>query len=297
MRYCNYCRQTLADGAAVCPVCGAAVPQTASFPAGNFQPALSENSVFDVLRSAGSSKLFLAAVIVFSVSLLLNIVNAFIPLSVDFSQLVGAENFFDVRALANIFNQLTRTLQIVSWFSWIPTAAICAGMWMFYSACKNPQESSVKTTGLTVIKVFALCSVVISAVFVIVFLIILFGIANVTGDPYFNAVMSTIIAMVVVALCIAVVPLIFYYVFIVKTINAIKQTATTGQPSNGVSTFVAVWNFITAGLQLITLFSTSVSITMAINACSIAFLIMMGIAILNYKASMRRLIYGIPWNR
>ena len=192
--FCSNCGAKLADGSSFCPNCGTPVKQNTTNSnvysqnsANNNAPVYSynhhagysynsapqhanvpdpqHNPVLGILKKIGSSPLFIVCASLFTLSLLLS-----------FRYAVGGQN--------QIINSIYRIAEQfgVSYYLWdywepirfaingyalialIPSILVAIGLWLTFASAHNKYQPSVKTAGLTIIKVINCINLVWSCI-------------------------------------------------------------------------------------------------------------------------------------
>lgn len=296
--FCKMCGVENADGSAFCKNCGInlSAPVAPATPAAvppvqvTVQP-LSTNPVLNAVKKVASSPLFLVAVIVYSLQILLTLINSttigarlemFLYNLLDrFGGNAPYEFYEAVDSISRIGDIPYVLFTVVGL---IPTILICIGLWITYSSARNRLSDGMKTSGLTMIKVITIIQLVFSCIsLALTEILLMLLVVGVAAEELYNAgVIIAILAFVVIISVAAYVLEIIYLAKIIKSINTAKNTITTALPSDKVSTFVAVWAFISAAGKLFGLASNFL-----LSAATMTSLICFGILIFKYKSAMR----------
>ena len=316
--FCSNCGAKLADGTSFCPECGTPVKQNtpaqgtySQNPVNNGAPVYSYNHagysyngnaqrqnsavnaagnpLFGILKNLGSSPLFIVCASLFTLSLLLSFWYAV----GGQNQIVGAiyrmarEFGFD-DYLWSYFNPISTGIKVYSVISLVPSILVAVGLWMTFASAHNKYEPSVKTAGLTMIKVIncinLLWSIIVLAVVEILGIVSIVGITSVSYNAYdsyygYYEKPSAYMIGFVVGFMIAFAVVFFFEILFLakinKTINSMKNAANNGNVKNLASSYVAVILIISAVFSLIgmvaTLFSPIAAfqalVTCAMNIC------------------------------
>lgn len=291
----------------------------------NFSQAPAINPVIAAIRKAGTSKLFLAATVFFTLFLVLTILEGAIPktitLSADVENLlesIGSKYEIDLLDMVQSGELLPNSAQIA--FANLLNIITVIGLWMFYFAARRPGVFSVK--GLQVIKVVnVIKTVLLCLLFVLLEILLMIAIASLpfvlklieqynidtllrlSGyDIDFSFILMAILIFMIVVIAVYFILTLIYLLFIIGTINTVKSSITYGVPADKVSVYVVVINFITAanyvGLTSLTsLMQGSVISTLASVAFGV-FLILISICMLSYRKTMKQMIlmnrFGMP---
>ncbi len=281
----------------ICPKCGREVPYGTVCSCSGSAP-LSSNPAVNVLKTVGSSPLFLTAAILYSVSTLISVFSSVIGNSNVSRYLMYALSNMDIdySMLYPMIGALNNTSVGLTLLFSVPAILLAVGMWLFFVTCRDRRSGNVSTAGLTICKVisiiFLVCYCILSAFMLFAIVMVLVG-----GSTYFSysydlygygydsgyAAGVTAGVVFVFLLVLAVLVLfILYYVSIVRTINRIKASASSGVPDNRISRFLTAMLYITgvfSGISgLISLFSAPLTglTTLASAACSILIAVCLG---------------------
>lgn len=170
---------------------------------------------------------------------------------------------------------------------------------MIFVSAINRNSDGMKTSGLTMIKVINIirlvCICVCLGIVEIIFIIAM--VQSSKGYSALNDISSTagsiasagIGVLLVLDLLIVAgfVIAILYYAKIIKSINTVKETITSGIMSNKVSSYVAILTFILAGFTLISVFFAGSALSVLSTLCSVVSMVCFGILIFKYRNTMR----------
>ena len=336
MGFCSNCGAQTNDASAFCMNCGASLSgasanssmsQTGTWGATQTQSASmggwSQPSQFQgysaqpaspaigALKRIAASPLFLIATILVSLQLLMQIISTFAV--GGNAMLWSALNYVDYY-LDLDFGPL---VMLISVLALVPPILTTVGLWLAYAAGLNKRSGGYSTTGLTMVKVIYIIMFVFEciayALAVIGVLGSLIGSLSMASryssygygysDAYATGFSIGLILGMMILIAVIVLR-IFWYIKINQSINAAKYTASTGNGVAGASSYVGVFCFIGAVLQLILFFYTiSVAgayidaLTIITTLCAIATPILFGIIIFTYRSSMQRLaVTPMPLN-
>ena len=288
----------------ICPKCGRNIPDGSVCPCSYNTPVLSSNPAVNTLKTIGSSPLFLV------VSNLLSIA----PVLTIASQLGLRDNVWDLFYYAmqldldpSLFYPVIDAASSMSVagavLSAVPAILIAVAMWITYASCRDTQSGNVSTAGLTICKVLSIISLVcicILAAILVLFMVILLiaGVAEAANDVYGYdasiaqagiAVLLVLFVILAAVLALAVI----YQVCVIKTINRIKATATTGVPDNRIPNFLVVMNYIeAAGMVLAGLANLFTTPILGLGSLvGAATLVIISIILTRYRSGMTLLMY------
>lgn len=305
MKICN-CGYQNQDADKFCRQCGSPLPEATAQTAQQVPPMPEQQMtptppnpfpMLSALKEKGGSVAFLIATILFTLSLVLTIVNAF-NIQESFYQMVATYSAFgmvDMSEFYEIVNQMTPVIiGIILLFS-IPTVVICIGLWCIYGTCKKSGNEPLKTGGFTaiqVISVLQLIGTILGFIFVILSFVIVFAAAaseglsisqlireaSAMGDLGYGqasdiaGIIAGAIGLVVVIMIVTMVLSIVYQVKIITSLSCAKKIIVTGKTEKNVSAFVGVFMIIGGITNIISgLFSGFDLQTMIAGIASILF--------------------------
>lgn len=284
--YCPNCGRELREG----EVCNCRNTTPNEYAAGYQQPVYGAPSPYpvypdtspatpaiEILRRYGSSPLMLALVILLGAGWLFSSISVFF--SADYGSAYAYQYGMHVEGLTNVMGFL----------SFIPSALITVGVLLFYLNCRNPKTQLVSTAGLTMVQVLFIVSASFLGLFCLLALIGL-GIGG-AGLSYSlsylfdfdSSLMNMIIGFAMVFLLVFVAFYVIYFIFLMKTISAVKQTARTGVENIKVSMFIAVMCFIFGAFSVFGSFAQGFTFTMVASLISGAASIVAGILLVGYR--------------
>ncbi|MCL2772401.1 MAG: zinc ribbon domain-containing protein [Oscillospiraceae bacterium] len=313
MKICAKCGKENNDSATFCVECGQKFDQPAqpiqpvqqvqesnqnnqygNQPPISYSQMMASNPVIKLIRQIGASPLFLAAVILFSVTVLLKLINIFIPaadVSPNINHTIGGINSFS------------------AFVSSIGPVVICIGMWVQYAACKDVSTGHIKISGLSAIRVmniinFVLYCILLALAFLGSLIILVSGsaiestIEEYAGDAgarfNFAGIATGIIGIgLLIGVIIFGVFLILYYVKLLSTIKSIMTTASTGKPETKISMFVIVMNFILAVVSFVGLSISHSPVTVISSIVNAAFMIVISVALASYRSKIKMLDFQL----
>lgn len=279
--YCPNCGAQNAQDAAFCQNCGVSLheetttheefvpntpmsapePEAASTGATHTPDVGITSSLCGMLKSLGSSPLFLTAAVAYTASVFLSIVRSVIGINfgVFAYQLYELADEFGVdRSLVHSFFDGMRTGSVIGAVSGaIPSILFAVGLWLIYASCSDRYDPYIKTGGLTTLKVLQILKLIgicLSTFFAVAAFLILFFAAN----AYFaetdaeRAMIVTIVLGIFAGIVILVLALsIVYEALALRTINRMKRSALSGAFCGYGSGFVGVMLIIGSVFTLI----------------------------------------------
>lgn len=261
--------------------------QPASVPRTTEKKSFSTNPIINELKKMGTSPLFLIAIICLSVSLLFRLFTAF-----DGGDLFALYDILDETGLDYYLNDLIRPIRSfatsLTLLQMLPLILVCIGFWMIFAASINRNTDQFSTSGLTMLRVVVMIQMVgVCIVAGVVLIALIATTAEISSYVYDDSVIAWM-AFLILLLAALFTLWIMYYAKILKIISTIKYTATMARPSAGLSTFVPVMNFISAGVTFINSFSGE-GITILSAWAQAAFMIMISIFLFQYRTKMQEL--------
>ena len=254
-----------------------------------FNRPFSSTPAINALKQAGSSPLFAAAAVLYSLLLIFSLVQIFIPTNImqQVTSIFNEAGLYDEipSEARNMMNTITGGISagtiIVNLIALITPILIGIGMWIHFAASRDKSHDGMRTGGLTMIKV----SVIIELVFkilliflILVVLIMMLIIMSAAGSAANNlsnsfsesfggysysspsSSSSAGIILIIVGIIYFVIfaasalMVILYSVKVLASIKAVEKCIMTGEPRYKVSAYVIVMNFIIAIFELIATF-------------------------------------------
>lgn len=266
MKYCQNCGATLDDNARFCIECGGVAQETENYSSPvdySNVPLISNNTVLNTVRDCARSPFFLAAIILYTATILFNIVNLIQTMFVS-SNIYNIPNvLFNVSEDVLVASNISAIIVVVIGSS--PAILMAVGMWITYASARGNDER-MSTSGLTIIKVISIIFLVLMCVaagMMLLLFALMIVVISVTGLSEFTdpeiwaefgsaaeaAVLAESVFVILLVVLIVLTAAIFtfaiiYYAKIIKTINVIKSTIETGTVTGKISTFVAVMAII-----------------------------------------------------
>ncbi len=282
--FCESCGSEIKDGAKFCGRCGAPVKMKSA--AGAAQPAAAapvpypenaagntringtcyneDNSESRPARAAGrlqsfvagaaSSKLFLAATIIFTAVLVIDLLSSIMTASVGGNVILGIldEVLYQAGYSFNDIGGLGMVSSVVDWASagtivasviaMIPSILIAIGLWLIFASAKSSRGTSVKPTGFTIIKVIYLIFFWIMIVFGAIAIIIFILAIVLTADYSGAAAAAFIVVLVLIAAVVALSCL--YCAKIARMLTSAREVGTGASDKLMVSAYVQVLTWI-----------------------------------------------------
>ena len=229
----------------ICPKCGRDIPYGTVCPCSAEETAISGTPAQNVIKRLGSSPQFLAAAILFIISLVLNfsaaILYAFMPDYAMSTPISGPSSpIFTMSFQGNI--AFTVSTFVMS----IPAILACIGMWLFLVSCRRNQSDKISTAGLTLCKgvyigFLVLIGILLAlSVAVLVFTVVSGALTQSEASPFFAtpAFLAIWVVMEVILLGSMLALPIAFIISVIKIVNRVKKCLHTGVPVQRVSGFL-----------------------------------------------------------
>lgn len=254
---CPHCGKPIEEGAGTCPYCGASLqqnprpeesaplytrpPQETPPPAYN----TSEPPVIRLMRQTARSPLFLVPAIGYTCMVVFSLAAALqstSPAAVDsyVAQLAPYGTDAQLASLASTLSTVFTASAGGALVGQIPAILVAVGIWMMYATAVEHSGKPLRTTGLTIIRVLQIISLVLVCLAAVLVLLI-FGLVCVALGQVDDAGAAVAVLAVVLVLIAVVFALdILYYVKLMGMLNNFRRTIQTGTPQGNISTYVAV---------------------------------------------------------
>lgn len=320
MAFCQNCGTELTNDAAFCQNCGVPAhkeqqsaqpqPQPQPQPQYNYVPqprytAAPATPAIAVLKKVASSPLCLTGIIAFTLTLVLNLINAMSVgniINTIIGNLYNLAYSLDSYELYEMLEMITPYINgglissgagIVSFFSMLPSILIAVGLWLIFAAAINKKTSGFSTTGLTIIKVITIINLVfcsigygLSGVILLIFACILAA----EGIPAALIIMLIFILIFAGAVALSII----YYAKTIKSLNSAIGIAANTNISAYASSYVGVicWIAAITGLfSIITAFGFAGKLS---ALCSCVASACFGMLIFKFKGQMNMLLFSQP---
>lgn len=253
----------------------------------------STHPVVNAVKTVGSSPLFLIAVIAYTAQTVLSAIGMTMGNAESFAHFMNALGTLGQPGTTGAFLNVNFVSPI--------SILLIIGLWMIFAAAANSQSDTMSTAGLTMIKVVMIITLVLFCIVAAMALLLLLlgvGIAAAMEEAF--AAPAIIIAVLVVAAAFV----IFYVAKIIQSIDSVKHTIATGQPSNRVSVFIGVLCIINGGITFLTVAGTCVAFPLLIDGiwlgeslCAGLANVLFGAVIFSYRGKMKELLALSPLER
>lgn len=299
--YCHHCGAPLESKAKFCTACGTNVDsdptRPAHVPASRPKPGVDRtcppapptggirttHSTRRAICDLCISPLSLVAIVAYSLTILFNLIGALNGSTGIFGKILDSGSMWDLKyMLGDAYDVIKGVSTFTAIIGVLPTILIAVGLWMIYASAK---QNSIKTTGFIIIKVIIIIQFVFFCIGLVVVEIAALVMAISLSD--YEYMMGILIA-VIFGLAIVGALLVVYYLKAIQTVDTIKTSFVTGNPSDKVSVYVAVWSFISAGASLISVFMGGGALTVLTALCSAVASAAFGALIFSYREKMRR---------
>ena len=332
MKQCPKCGKMLNDTMAFCTQCGTPLANAAAQPAPQptqqpvwpaSQPAQSApqftqqptqqryyapaqaayapaNPVLNTVRQMATSPLFLAATAAQSGMVLFNIiasmagtsgllgtVGAYLSMILRLGGYSSREASGLLDGIGSLFTGASLGATLVGQ---CPAILIAVGLWLIYLAETGKISASTRNTGMTLVKVSTIISLVVSVLGLVVSEVLAIMITATAAKYDDSAIGGGIIIMLLLLVVLGLGVLM--HLKTLSTLGVMQQTLQTAQPSDKVSTYVAVISFLNGiGAVLGMLGFGSVPSVLS-DLCSAVACICFAVFLFQYRDKMRALMAG-----
>ena len=197
------------------------------------------------VRQLLSSALVIAGAVCFSLYIILYLAGVFTGEAVSFiNTLLSFESY--------VISCSPFVIMIISAVCVVPDIILAVGVWLIYSAAAKRSIRSIKTSGLTVIRVITIIKFVVCMIFfaAVLFMLGFEAVVIFTGSqnilPVDMTAYNTALAILITALALLCAVFVIYYIMLIKSLTTIKKTISSGRPSAKVSVYAAVISFLLA---------------------------------------------------
>lgn len=261
----------------ICPKCGREIPDGTVCPCSlEVQaPVLSDNPALNALKTVGSSPLFLAMAVLFSLSALLTIFSSLgVADALSTVYMYTSRMGLDMDQIEAMLDAMRYSSTASTVLGSIPAILIAAAMWIHFSTCRSRQSGNISTAGLTICKVLfyismiSLClgALLIAAGFAIIIIAFLASDLPLGQlfDPYgsysYGGSYTDEEATIAVVVVLAVVALIFIFIMVlaityqasfIRTINRAKAVAQSGIADDRVSGYLTGMTGLVAAVSIL----------------------------------------------
>ena len=238
----------------------------------NVQPP--QKGLSQIIKEAVVSTKGKVTVILLSLMLLGQLINAFIPVDMsyvsDYMKQLGMTDA-ELAEMAALFSNMDIAMKAGSVVSLIPMILFVVGAWMLLSAC-GKKEGEVSVSGLSMmqgVEIYRLVTVCITFAGIGI-LILVFGALGVSlmGEQYADAGTAVKIVMVVIftLFVLIMIPVIIYYAKLISMLGRLKKALRTGEMKKNIPVYVVVILAIIGGFSAIGSLGSVVSNTMVFGA-------------------------------
>ncbi len=233
----------------ICPKCGREIPDGTICPCSS--GLLSSNPTLQVIKSIGSSPLFLAAVLLHTLSAVFSIIIAFNPsaAAVDVQRFLY-DMGMDPELLQYVNGGTTSVVSVIA--SSIVTLLVTLALWLLYATCRNRQTGNISTGGLTILKVITMLGII--GLCIVALTLVASGIFLLIGSADESSLYGRGFAIIGAAFFVAAlvfILMIFYQISLYRALSLVKKASLTGMPNNRVSGFLIVMLWIVGIFSII----------------------------------------------
>ena len=269
--FCTNCGKACADNAAFCTNCGKkltvnAVRPTPAQPAAPVSPAapqpprpaaqpaqpIPSDGPIQALKRVATSPTYLTAAIALSVASLFSFLQFIFGGVSTIDSLYDLLYDLDLEYLLDDvyyygYGSVSSTTVIGAFLAMIPTLLILAGVWMIFTAARDPYNSGMSTSGLTLLKVMQIISLVCGCIAAVTMTVVCVIIIGMIGQYRDAGPIVALILFVLILLAALMALMIVYEIKAIQSIDAAKATIATGVVSGKISGFVGVMAIVFGG--------------------------------------------------
>ena len=284
----------------ICPNCGREIPDGTVCPCSIQGSVLSSNPAVNVMKSVGSSTIFLVMAILSTISLVLALVTN----ASDVGDAIEPYIYELVYNMTGInpayYGSAVETAGASSVIS-VVSGSVSSGLtvvalWLHYAASRDRKSGNISTVGLTIWKVFtwiAIVGLILACVAVVIFMVALMAFGGMTAprDVFAVAagvmVFAGIFVLAVLALALA------CQIAKLRVINRAKTIAYNGIPDNRVSQFLIVMTWINGVFSVLVGLPSLFLLPLAgiSNLAAAAVSILTALCLSRYKKDMTAVMY------
>ncbi len=302
--FCQQCGTRNTDSVSFCQNCGAPLTKGQSAyqqpnPTLQYQQTMHSqhagaSSGLALLKQLCTCPVALVAIIAYTAAALFSFMNSINGSSGIFAYIYQLADMLDMEDMIwNIYDYIQSASLISMIIRMIPTVLIAIGLWITYASAVNKNNTGMKTSGLTLIKVILIINLVcICIAFGMVEIFALVAAVNLSNSYFGSSTLGYLVGAML-GIAIAMTLIILFYVKAVKSINTIRLTAQSGIPSDKVSAYVAVMAFIMGGFTALSIFGSHGAFALLVNLGSATASISFGIFLFSYRGKMRAAANGM----
>lgn len=260
----------------ICPKCGREIPDGTVCPCQLEVPALSDNPALNTLKTIGSSPMFLAMAVLFSISALLNVFSSLgISDALSNIYIYAYQMGLDADQIMSMLDMMRSTSAFSTVLGSIPAILVAVAMWIHFATCKSRLSGNISTAGLTICKVLryisliCMCLVTLLLLGCIALIIVALFVSGMPWgellDPYGSyygaGSYSDEEATIAVAVVLGVIALMFIFAMVlaityqasfIRMINRTKAVARSGMADDRVSGYLTAMTCLTAAGSIFT---------------------------------------------
>ncbi|MBO6159850.1 MAG: hypothetical protein J6P72_11425 [Firmicutes bacterium] len=245
------------------------------------------------LKNSFGGTLYLIATILFTVTLVIELVSSFLPgtsIAGTVMNLLQTYSYqMGVDIPSEVYDVLPRLLG-TSFFStligMIPSILVCLGMWLLWASARAAKMPS-STAGYTILQVMAIISLVGACLGTLLVLVVgVIGLIGISaagsymssyGSSVSTAAPTTVLIIVLLIALIVMVLVIIYHAKLASIYSTCKDVLSLNRAGKKISMYVIVFNFISIFFSIIGSIST-IALTTSIAMLGGGFLVLSGIS-------------------
>lgn len=256
------------------------------------------NPVWEIIKKCAKTKLFLFAIIAFTIAVILNVVNFFVH-----SDIFGGM-FWNIFTRVGINTELFPDMFfwyffhiIIKILGVIAPIVLAIGIWITYFSVKNKSVCQVKLTGIKLVRIMMMVFMVFSCVALLQSVITFLAFGSLFDGLYGeNLLMSLVLILIFGA---GIVLMIVYYLKLFKFVGSVKLMVETGVATQ-IPRFIFLASIVFGCISVIYTLSSGVlqlgtrlgdvRLAIAINLISALATILFGIFLLSFGERINDLV-------
>lgn len=204
------------------------------------------NPALEIIKKCVNSKIFLVAIVAFTVAVILNIINLFV-----YSEFSVAQ-FFNI-FLIDVYSRLGINIEFFSYellgilsfifddiFSVIPSVVLAVGMWNTYFSLQGKPDCDVKMVGIKTIRVMMIVFMVFAWWALIVSVVNVVVLSLYFGNGQFTVEALKMLFQELLPFYLSVIFIIVYYFVLFNFLGGVKQMIKTGVVDKKIALFIPV---------------------------------------------------------
>ncbi|MCI8384931.1 MAG: hypothetical protein HFE95_00615 [Acutalibacter sp.] len=291
----------------ICPNCGRDIPDGSVCPCTLQSTPLSDNPALNIVKTIGSSPLFLVMTIFLSLSTLFTILSSAGLNDTIYNLYYYAYSMgLDLYTIESVIDAMRSTSIFSAVLSSVPAILIAVAMWLHFITCRSRLSGNISTAGLTICKVIAYITMIAQCLITLLLtafcaiLMVVFLTQDIPFTAFFSYDADEAVMIIIVCLGLFLAFFLFFMILaityqasIIRMINRTKQVSETGMADERVSGYLVGMTYLSAIASVLmglsALFASPLG-GVATLCHGVAF-ILMAILLGNYRKGMNAVLY------